>query len=133
MRSQAGLRRPPTAASATTVRVTLAWQLAERVLTLTATTLRRGASYQDSWSISPSIPITSATVVDASVPRRSTYVSRAAVAASSLVPDTTYTFSYAIVMKAGARTWIGSGSTAITVADAGLPIEVAAATRRRRP
>lgn len=132
MRNQTGPPPAAAVASSTTVLVKLAWQLAECVLTLTATTLRRGESYQDRWSISPSIALASATIIDSSVPRRRTYISRAAVVASSLAPETTYTFSYAIVMKAGARTWIGSGSAAITVADGGLPTEIVATTRRQR-
>ena len=109
-----GLSRAATA-STQAVRVHLVWLRADGVLVLIATTLKRGASYNDSWSISPSLGLVSATVLDASMPDRPRYVSRASVAESPLESDTTYTFSYGIVMHGADTAWAGSGSLALTV------------------
>ncbi len=101
------------------VPVALRWELASGSLALTASTRRRGASYDDYWSVSPSLPFRSATVADSSVAGAATYVSQAVVPESSLMPDTTYTFSYAIAMRTGASAWFGSGSVAVTFGPAG--------------
>ena len=115
------LPEPPVRRSATaqSVPVTLVWVLAAGVLVLTATTLRRSPGYDDRWSMSPSVALTSLTVVEASLPDQTSYVSRASVAASELARDTTYTFSYSIVMRASDCTWFGSGSVAVTVGSDG--------------
>jgi hypothetical protein len=97
------------------VPVALGWQVAAGVLTLTATSHCRGASYVDSWSVSPSLALATATVTGSSPPGRPIYVSQAVAPASSLAPDTTYTFSYAIVMKAGGNSWVGSRTLTLTV------------------
>lgn len=116
-------------AIAQTVDVTLGWRLADGVLTLAATTPKRGARYVDSWSVSPSLALATATATDSSLPGRATYVSRAVAGASSLTPETTYTFSYAIVMRAGAATWAGSRSLTVTVGPDGSPASPASARR----
>jgi hypothetical protein len=100
-------------ANADRVPVTLDWQLAASVLALIATTPRRGATCHDRWSMSPSVALTSTTIVDACA-GRTCYVSRASAPASGLARDTTYTFSYAIVMT-GERTWVGSSSVTVTL------------------
>lgn len=102
-------------ASAGIVSVALDWQLANGILTLTATTPGHGACCEDSWWATPPLALTSATVVEACVATQPCYVSRATVAAASLVPDTTYTFSYAIVMHGREGAWVGSVRVAITV------------------
>lgn len=116
-------------ATAQTVPMTLDWQLADAILTLTATTPRRGESCDDRWSMSPSVALTSATVADASRPCGASYVSRAWVAGSSLARDTTYTFGYSIVMSTSEFTCVGSGSVSITVGpDGSLTSPMAAPT-----
>jgi hypothetical protein len=107
----------PGIANADSVPVTLDWQLAASVLALIATTPRRGASCHDRWSMSPSVPLTSTTILDACA-GRTCYVSRASAPASGLARDTTYTFSYAIVMT-GERTWVGSSSVTVTLGPEG--------------
>src|SRR5512140_2667387 len=107
---------PPATA---TVPVTLGWRLLDGILALTATTAGTGAGYQDTWSVSPSLALTSMTVVETSTPPGRRYVSRAAVAPSSLADDTTYTFSYAILVRAETRTWVGSASLVVTVGSGG--------------
>ncbi len=114
-RCAAGTPPGPRNAGSRTVPVAVDCQLADDVLRLTAQTPRLGAAYHDTWSISPSLALTWMTVADASVPLEPSYVSRAAVAAASLVRDTTYTFSYAIVMRTAGRAWAGSRSVAVTV------------------
>ncbi len=113
-------------AIAGTMHVALACEQADGVLLVIATTLKRGATYHDSWSISPSLALASVTIADTSVPDRPSYVSRAVVGDSSLDADTTYTFSYAIVMRAGADSWAGSGSIAVTVDADGALAEIPA-------
>lgn len=107
-------RAAPTA-TAETVPVALGWQVAAGVLTLTATTHKRGGRYVDSWSVSPSLALATATVTGSSPPGRPIYLAQAVASASSLAPDTTYTFNYAIVMKAGGNTWVGSRTLTVTV------------------
>jgi hypothetical protein len=106
------LRRPSTSQK---LPVTIGWQSADSVLTLTASTPLKSASFVDRWSVTPSLALASATVLDESSPGQARCVSRACASESALAPDTTYTFSYSIVMKAGADTWSGSGSVAITI------------------
>lgn len=128
-RDQAGASASPAPAApvarrtaARTVPVALVWEATAGVLTLTATTPRMGASYHDSWSMSPSLALTLVTVTDTSVPRSPRYVSRAAVPEASLAHDTTYTFSYSIVMRSGDRVWAGSHSVTATVGPDGCLI-----------
>lgn len=96
------------------VPVTLSWRPAAGVLALMATTLRRGHGYEDRWSMSPSVALTSVTVVEA-FPAPMRYVSRASASASALAPNTTYTFSYSVVMRTSEHTWVGSSSVTVTV------------------
>ncbi len=112
------------------VRLALVWQLAGDVVIAIATTVKWGVSYHDTWWISPSLDLDSLTVVDVSAAGSPRYVSRAAVPAPSLEPDTTYTFSYAIVMQAGESTWAASGSVALSVgADGALtPVDGTSST-----
>lgn len=102
-------------ATANSLPVTIGWQLVDGVLLVTATTPWRGGSFDDMWSVSPSLALTSRTVKVSSVQRQAWYVSRAAVRASSLVPDTTYTLSYSVLIRTDASTWAGSGSVTLTV------------------
>ncbi len=108
-------RMPSDVANARMVPVVLVWSLADRVLTVTATTPWRGAVCRDSWSISPSLDLVATTGTAATAPLTPGYVARASVAESSLAPDTTYTFSYAIVMRTGDSTWAGGSSVTVTV------------------
>src|SRR5512143_570256 len=98
-------RSPAAAASVRTVPVSLDWSLTDVLLVLTATTPWRGEMCHDRWSTSPSLDLIPATVADAPVPPTQCYVARASVAESSLTPDTTYTFSYAIVIRIDRGTW----------------------------
>jgi hypothetical protein len=109
------------------VPIALGWELANGVLALTATTPGQAAICHDSWSVSPSLALTAVTIDDASVPGETTYVSRAAVDGSSLAHDTTYTFSYAIVMRTGESLWVGSRSLTVTVGRDGSMTEPARA------
>lgn len=102
-------------ASTRTAHVTLRWELVHDALKLTATTAIRSDSYWDSWWVSPSVPLRSATLDDASAAAAGRYVSRALVRESALAPDTTYTFSYAILMRTGASVWVGGCSLTLTV------------------
>src|SRR5512143_2671902 len=104
---------PPTPRTRTertshTVPVVLRWELEDGSLAVTASTPKRGATYDDCWWVSPSLALRSKTVADSSVPGAATYVSRAVVSESAPAPDTTYTFSYAIAMRTGASAWFGS-------------------------
>ncbi len=118
--------------TAQTVRVALVWQLADGVLVVIATTLKRGARYYDSWSISPSLALVSVTAIDRSLPHLTSYVSRASVTDFPPSTDTTYTFSYAIVMRARERVWVGSGSVTVTVGPDGSPAPSPGGMRRVR-
>lgn len=109
---------PARAATAQSVPVTLSWRVADGFLTLTATTPGAGSSFQDSWSTSPSVALVASrteTAGDTPAPDPTGIVSRAAIAASSLVRDTTYTFGYWIAIRTSEHTWFGSGSVTITV------------------
>ncbi len=98
------------------VPITLAVRLAEGSLVLTATTPAKGESCDDSWSVSPSLPLVcEGKGEQAEAGRSKVCISRASVAASALAPDTTYTFAYAIVMRTGERTWAGSASATVGV------------------
>jgi hypothetical protein len=101
------------------VPVVLDWEVSEGALTLTATTPSLAASYDDRWSMSPSVALISVTVVEASSSGGMSYVSRASVSASTLAPDTTYSFSYSVVMRTSECTWVGSGSVTVTVGSDG--------------
>lgn len=116
-------------ATAQPMPVTLRWSLAKSVLALTATTPWRGASYRESWSVSPSLDLAWTTVAEASVAGQTSHLSRAAVDASSLAHDTTYTFSYAILMRTFERVWVGGGSVALTVGSDGSLSEIAITCR----
>ncbi len=104
------------------VEVHLRVRLANCELVLTATTPAMGESYQDSWSVSPSLPLVcepAAAAMGTGVHGSGTLVSRATVAIASLAPDTTYTFTYAVVLGSCARTWAGSASATVAVGSDG--------------
>jgi hypothetical protein len=113
------------------VSVTLDWRLAAGTLALIATTPGRGARCDDRWSVSPSVRLTATTILDVRA-GRTWYVSRASAPASGLARDTTYTFSYSIVLRAADRTWAGSNSVTVTIGDEGTQPE-AGPDRQARP
>lgn len=109
------------ATAAQRVPVKLAWGVAGDDLTLTAVTAGKGVDCRDRWSTSPGLSLTSETAADADRPPGYNYVSRATVPASSLAADTTYTFSYSIIMRVGDEVWMGSAGLALTIGADGAP------------
>jgi hypothetical protein len=109
------------AAAAQRVPVDLAWRVAGDDLTLTAVTAGKGVDCRDRWWTSPGLSIASKTAADADRPHGYDYISRAVVPASSLEADTTYTFSYSIIMRSGDEVWMGSAGLALTIGAGGAP------------
>jgi hypothetical protein len=108
-------------AAAQRVPVDLAWRVAGDDLTLTGVTAGKGVDCHDRWWTSPGLSLAWETAVDADRPPGYDYVSRAVVPASSLAADTTYTFSYSIIMRAGDEVWMGSAGLALTIGADGAP------------
>jgi hypothetical protein len=112
---------PAKAATSQTVPVTVSWQALDGVLTLTATTLKKGTAVSDGWAASPALSLDPARTAGGPDDQTS-YVSTVTIPLASLAPNTTYTFSYTIGMTAAQNSWLGTGSLTLTTgADPSVP------------